>query len=54
MLFAPNKMRSEWDILKKEESVLLNNTSFKGEQNGLQAAAFKANMDYLGQNLRRL
>ncbi len=48
------KMRSEWDILKREESVLLNNTSFKGEQNGLQAAAFKANMDYLGQNLRRL
>ncbi len=28
------KMRSEWDILKREESVLLNNTSFKGEQNG--------------------
>ena len=48
------KIRSEWDILKREESVLLNNTSFKGEQNGLQAAAFKANMDYLGQNLRRL
>ena len=48
------KMRSEWDILKREESVLLNNTSFKGEQNGLQAAAFKANMDYLAQNLRRL
>jgi hypothetical protein len=51
---AHKKMRSEWDILKREESVLLNNTSFKGEQNGLQAAAFKANMDYLGKNLRRL
>ena len=36
------KIRSEWDILKREESVLLNNTSFKEEKSRLQITTFNA------------